>query len=443
MTATALSKTTAALPTVFEPGRRSPLSNNVQIAPAAAIMPLMPLQSAIKLAAQIEDKSSALWRCVSIVPLSEGGNLTRFIFRMSFFPGNEQIYNQFVQDSQKRIYPAVDPQPGEHIFNTSDSNLLGWLVNVVQSSDAEFYKILQELGYSCFVKTKYTEKLLYITAPDREALQIRWEEYRKKHPSLQLPALSILDSEGIASDQEYVDSFFKGDGLISSGKEFLHDQFLHIVPLLKSVFDFRGKYRDVANFWRDKFSEYLIKPLQWAQANKHLQFSQEQLTAVAGMLVDMFLGTPMDDIPTPLKAFQSILFTRNEDLWANYMYKRFGVYKSNPYNIFMKIKVEWGRMLLFYYAVKAGLDTTTAERVFQKLADRSETYLHPLNCLYDELRSVVSSLFLLSTIKEKGVGDVSLLFNEDRLARDFKTCNCCSRYQEELEEYCKDKGLEI
>jgi hypothetical protein len=60
-----------------------------------------------------------------------------------------------------------------------------------------------------------------VQLPGRENLLQRWENLRKD--CNYLPPLSISSSEGIASDDKFMDSYIKHDFLLSTGEEFFHE----------------------------------------------------------------------------------------------------------------------------------------------------------------------------------------------------------------------------
>lgn len=82
-----------------------------------------------------------------------------------------------------------------------------------------------ELGYcSCIDE----ENRLVIELPDLEALLEGWSCFQRKYPEKNLPDLNIISSDGIADDLSFVRAYLEHDALLSNGREFMHDHYVHI-----------------------------------------------------------------------------------------------------------------------------------------------------------------------------------------------------------------------
>ena len=173
---------------------------------------------------QLEQKSSVFWECIDYKKNPEGG----YIYVFTEGP-------RMVRPSQ--LYPALEPtwsllhQQRYDIIEGMDEKLI-----TVQKSS---FDVFQKLGYNW--KRKGSKTILEV--PDIEALTNNWKELKKDHPSY-LPNLSIISSEGIASDSEYIEQYLKEyDFLISSGREFIHDFFYHALPTLTAMINDDCSYR--------------------------------------------------------------------------------------------------------------------------------------------------------------------------------------------------------
>jgi len=161
---------------------------------------------------EIKKKNTEFWDCTGRKPNKLGGYLYHFTFKTGLYDLPEDVLmKKFFEQ-----YPAVEPVPfmWNSIFATgTDMN---------RPLFPEKGNIMNKLGYAI----EHSGKEAYLTLPDREALLSNWEELRKSRPGL-LP-LDIISGEGIVGDIEFIEAYIAHDGLLSTGKEFVHDHFYHI-----------------------------------------------------------------------------------------------------------------------------------------------------------------------------------------------------------------------
>ena len=119
-------------------------------------------------------------------------------------------------------YPALESAP------TELSGIISQDFKIEGSSD----KLqLHKLGYSYFEDEASQE--IYFTIPSTETLINTWARLRETFP--QLHPLKIQQSEGIASNFDFIKSWLENDVLISTQEEFLHDNFGHVIPLFGNI----------------------------------------------------------------------------------------------------------------------------------------------------------------------------------------------------------------
>lgn len=169
---------------------------------------------------RISQLHGALWECVGCEQSSSGvGYNYKFKLRDEYndiTPHPDRSKRNAAQiEKMNAIYPALESSGMDMLHKLSVG--IGRIGN--------YSNELGQLGY----KYEY-EAGVYLYLPDREALLASWDKLRENRP--ELPPLDIQESDGIADDLDFVKAYFTHDGLLSSGKEFLHDQHFHIIPLI-------------------------------------------------------------------------------------------------------------------------------------------------------------------------------------------------------------------
>lgn len=204
---------------------------------------------------ELHRKSGEMWECThrEIAPSGVG-------FLYTFTLGERYRNTHEFKTKESKIFPAIEPPINEvsETFNiapaekylayciaalerTSDPSTLSYYTEKIKRVQAKIanLKLLKELGY------RFSPEGTTLTFPDREALTYSYEQLRTTNPDyVDLPPLSIDSGDGIASDLEFILKNILHHGIISSGKEFVHDQYAHIIPLLQR-----------ANLRSEKFQE--------------------------------------------------------------------------------------------------------------------------------------------------------------------------------------------
>ncbi len=179
---------------------------------------------------EIAARNGTIWTCVSRKPNKLGGYI--YNYQMKYDSESELL------DRMDKIFPAVETTGNE-------GN-----IPFVDISPFQSFSIHRELGYSYErkyeriqpLKSPYPWMVMHteskfvgaeISLLDRDALMANWEKLRETRPNL-LP-LDVVSGEGIADDMEFVESYFSHDVLLSSGKEFVHDSIVHVLPVLQNI----------------------------------------------------------------------------------------------------------------------------------------------------------------------------------------------------------------
>lgn len=166
----------------------------------------------------IAKKQGELWECIGRTPDEYGGYIYHYKFREKYrIREEDDIKTKKDREtalSKKidEIFPAVEPLP------------------VPFDPKADHFRDFKDLGYSY----REDKSGVYTSLPDKEALEARFEKRRELHPSLK--PLKVFSSEGVADDLSYAEAYLNYDVLLSSGKEFVHDHFAHIIPTISLMF---------------------------------------------------------------------------------------------------------------------------------------------------------------------------------------------------------------
>lgn len=156
----------------------------------------------------LEDISSHLYQATSIQPNPYGkGNIITYEHRQIEPKIAEKINDLF-------LFSGIEPS-------------LQRLESIRED------KFLSRLGFSLIGQT--------ISMPDTEALIDNWNKLRESDP--ELPHLRVYESDGIASDEEFIEAWNHYDVTISKGIEKIHDTFFHVIPTLRNMYYNKGNYQ--------------------------------------------------------------------------------------------------------------------------------------------------------------------------------------------------------
>ncbi|MBS0654338.1 MAG: hypothetical protein JSR46_01045 [Verrucomicrobia bacterium] len=267
-------------------------------------------------------KNGAIWHCVSWKHDTYGGKIYTFKKNPEYVINLNHNYRSPGEISPEvrkecEIYPAVELPEMMFLFLEADrqERLKSYYPdNLFITCRSK----LKELGYNYQHHDLEDNYKRFdgdeFSLPDRTALLARWARLMEKHPTL--PPLDIVSSEGIATDLEFVEAYMSHDGLLSSGKEFVHDQLTHLIPTLVLILSLTinndtscyvnkkfNSVKCVMQFYRKIMiaKDQLSKGIPWmdpeiqAQAKKNFP----QIETVLGHLVDYMSAIPVpSDLPS-------------------------------------------------------------------------------------------------------------------------------------------------
>lgn len=185
-------------------------------------------------------REGVIWNCVATNLDTYGGRRYRYRLNDQFdHITNGDPDNVIESRLMTQIYasfPATEPTPTTVISDLEglDDTILGknWIaLNPVLKRGGTAVRIIgRELGFSI----EYTPWGVYLTLPDKEAIEARYQRIRsvltKLHP------LTILSVSKIADDHSYTFGLCVVDG-IQAINEFIHDSADHIIGKLVQMFE--------------------------------------------------------------------------------------------------------------------------------------------------------------------------------------------------------------
>ena len=266
--------------------------------------------------AACQQRSSNLWECFARKK-TEYGYIYKFKLKSEYNHNRittESLARKITECIERKkleIYPAAEPNAKQAV---------DWL-NLEQ---------LKHLGYKYYFDQ---ESNLIIDLPDRETFINLYETLRESFPDL--PKFEVFSSEGIAGDEDFSTANYRGT-VLSSGQEFVHDHFYHLIRRLKRIFDGLASYQKTEyaivhaiNLIHHKIKWVLsdqVKCPKVDQVFKENLHNVEKIYSVLGMAADALSSQPTDSILNSDFTYDySAQFVKNlgNSKWKPYLIRRF------------------------------------------------------------------------------------------------------------------------
>ena len=214
-----------------------------------------------------EQVSGLIWECVGIQDLEKGKIYQYHVRNEIVDPGqNRYLQNLLIRyKSEAESFPAIESDPEalnkligpektlEEIFEEIDRkdriehghwdekiriSLCNDQKEKAKKKDEEQKKdpdrsvhgVMHQLGFNYFYQDGY-----HLELPNAEALREKWKKLQDKYPEMGFPEIKLVDSEGIADDRTFVNTYCTATALISTKGEFVHDITAHVIPLLFAI----------------------------------------------------------------------------------------------------------------------------------------------------------------------------------------------------------------
>lgn len=196
---------------------------------------------------------------------------------------------------------------------------------------------IQSLGF----KLEETEDGLFLTIPDLKMLHHNWNKFRAENPLL--PPLKVIYSEGIATDEEYIQAFAAGpnrvDCIISTKGEFIHDNTVHLLPLLMRILEEskldRNRYENATREFAyniSHFHEMILRAKDFIQIERD-QGEDVSKETNAIDLATLSLGVLIDNYSSR-NDFDAFFESSSRDMFIKTLkdiHDKYSVYSSNPH----------------------------------------------------------------------------------------------------------------
>lgn len=186
-------------------------------------------------------KNGEIWDCIDCELDTYGGNIYTFQIKPEYDILRYLDQNLAFIEKNLKIYPATEKsslQLASYFLDTKRYE--DFIENFFQNGQIEKAQQYMAL-YEPIIKIRKELKSLkfgfemdesgtYLMLPDEKSLTARWNLLRDRYPDLK--PIHIKNSKGIASDTAFIESYFTHDALLSSGKEFIHDHTVHLIPTI-------------------------------------------------------------------------------------------------------------------------------------------------------------------------------------------------------------------
>ncbi len=332
-------------------------------------------------AEEIQNRSGHLWICTGRKPDKFGGYIYNFKLRNEYDDVTKsddlQAHKKAIDEKNDQIFPAVersgidllalDPKadtekaldqltkktidatarflyqstPEAFRFLISENQIKASLIlgiSEIRQGIVEQMKEQSQLGKLGY-EMECRQDGVYLNLPDREALLGRWEQLRKELP--ELPKLDLVSSEGIASDLDFIEAYLKHDALLSTGKEFVHDSLVHLVPTLSEIMSsgkngtpsYKAKKEEITK----KITEIYQKIISAEKQIGKWAFTEDQRQTQTFKKVETSLSALVDTIAAAEtkagKTLASDFGNFNKAIWENpmwrpYLENRYGFYST-------------------------------------------------------------------------------------------------------------------
>jgi hypothetical protein len=318
-------------------------------------------------AAAIAQRQGKAWECIDRLPAEQGYD---YLFRFknacdpTLDPAKAQEAERIFAEKMIKLYPAVEPDLGRILLLDPEMDVPKWLArNNAQNGSPDFVrqltddvktmKIIQSLGYR--YRSDATGHYLYL--PDREALTARLTKLREKFPETKV--FNIVSSDGIASDNEFIEAFLAGyDALLSSGPEFIHDHIYHIIPAIQLMLtdpqyiEHRLAAIEVIRnvYQRIRIAKKVIAKKLPVLPEDEMGLIKEQLSKIEtsfGVMVDIFWAVSSEkdivDIAEDIELFTT-KDCRFVEAWNETDYAAFGQRRFSEKVDTLDLKIAWKLM---------------------------------------------------------------------------------------------------
>lgn len=303
-----------------------------------------------ELTKSIKSKSNELYECIDRKPARNGGYIYEFILREEYRDIeiiDNKIEKNNLNDEKKEILSQRQKKAQELIDNEFPavfplgSNILEKLPKGDQSSNnSKQFKVMKFLGY----KYEIRDNKLHIFLPDKDALTNSYNKIQQSD-SNRYPKISIADSKGIATDEDFIKATLKHDTLLSSGAEFIHDHIYHVHTVICNITNDSKQAKEYIEE-RTRIRGIISNNKKLIEKHKDSLTPREFEIAmcILGSVADGFNARPkwialsLSDHNKDMTSFQRTLENPlHHKSWGNFFQKKFGDDLSLTEGIYQKL----------------------------------------------------------------------------------------------------------
>lgn len=290
-----------------------------------------------ELTTSIKSKSNELYECIDRKPAPNGGYIYEFILREEYRDIeiiDNNIEENNLGDEKKEILSQRQKKAQELIDNEFPavfplgSKILEKLPKGDQSSHNGLdFNIMKLLAYKYEIK----DNKLHIFLPDKDALTNSYNKIQNSD-SNRYPEISIADSKGIATDEDFINATLKHDTLLSNGAEFIHDHIYHVRTVICNITNESKHSKDYIEE-RDRIRNII------SDNKKLIEKHKDSLTPREFEIAMCMLGSVADGFNARPKYIARLFSSHDKDMtsfqrtlenplqytsWGNFFQKKFG-----------------------------------------------------------------------------------------------------------------------
>lgn len=235
----------------------------------------------------LSQKQSHTWCCEERESYS-GGHRYKFIPNSQYHYKNISSWRRLMGEFSRLkksfkirniIWPAVEPT------NAQVKTFFGTTYQSKEEINGDIsakLQLLERLGYQQVTTQDYVVQLFL---PDIDLLRSNLQKL--DHP---YSDLKIGNSQGIATDEEFIVSYFEYDGLLSHSREFLHDHYFHLIPLFFRVYQasISGNYAEEkseqATVVKEAYKK--IKAVEGSDSDKISKIEIQKVMKILALSID-------------------------------------------------------------------------------------------------------------------------------------------------------------
>ncbi len=279
-----------------------------------------------------KELSSTFWECISYYPSSFGGRIYQFIPRAEYddlTPVDRLFHIVAAKSKYEEIYPTLEPSLSLVTYLNEDDQMIQDAC-AAEEEFKEYYLTLfdgspeltvewenycrnmpkklkqmrvdfaplREIGYRLIYSKNNGIDLSILELPDLETIKNGWQFLQNKYPEMHLSDLDLVECNETLNDRSFMKAYLKHDALLSTGKEFVHDQFSHVLARLELMLLKKENYSRIMRRVRYLISKLYNAISEKAQSDPSVKKEWDKFTFMVGILCEIVFSYQKEIIET-------------------------------------------------------------------------------------------------------------------------------------------------